>query len=146
MPNEFCRSHELVPLAQATYEFLHVVPRGVGLKQVMHPDYWRAAASLLEAKKFATIDLVCDDNTWEARVRVIGVADGIVRLRVLYTHEHKASGQKAPPGYVVEHMPTVGWRALDPNGSIVCTGEALEDDAIRNAIVHAAAVSARRAA
>lgn len=99
------------------------------------PSYWRSAWR--EFKPYATLDLIAEDNTWEARLRVISAVDGNIRFRVIYKLEAEKRKADIPKGYHVEHLSPNGWRVVGPDGSQIGSFEPMEADAVRTATDHA---------
>lgn len=141
-----CSPHALRDRHSVCLDMVHIVPSGLSLDDVLAPSYWRNAWKVLERKEMSTIELISDDNTWEARVRVLAVSEGVVKLRVVSKWEpEKKAGPKpaAPDGYRVEFISGKGWRAVDPAGVEIGT-EPTEPEAITLAQAHAK--KSRRAA
>lgn len=140
------RPGSLEPLSDASITWRYIAPPGVTLEMCQRPDYWRNVAR--EAGQARTggrvswnkIEIIAEDGTWEAELRVLSAADGLVTTRLL-REWHRASrpGRKAslPEGYTVEHIENNGWRALDRNGEIVSQRLPIEDMAIQAASDHA---------
>lgn len=140
-----CSFHQLQERASAVIQFLHVVPPGISLETALSRDYWRNAWKLLETKPRSTIDLIADDNAWEATVRILSAKDGDVQFRIITEwHAEKVSKAAIPEGYRVEHMTGKGWRALDPVGVIVVEGVPVEAEAVASAQEHATAPAAKK--
>src|SRR5690606_28754740 len=105
-----------------------IAPAGHTLEMCTQPDYWRhgirelGQQRVLGRNAWNRIEIICEDGTWEADLRVLSVADGLVNTRVL--REWRAPtkpGRKpaVPEGYVVEHISNNGWRVLDPERQII---------------------------
>lgn len=138
-------------VADASLTWRHIAPVGITLEHVTDLTYWKNVTRELGQSRvvgrnpFNKIEVIAEDGTWEAVLRVLSVQDGLVRVRVLSHWEaERRPGRKPnlPDGYVVEFIPQNGWRALDPKGGIIAAGEALEDDALRAAASHAKKVAA----
>ena len=124
----------------------HVAPAGITLDHCQRPDYWRNVIREVGQQRvpgrhsFNRIEILAEDGTWEAELRVMSVDQGLVQTRLL--REWKAAGKPGrkpalPDGYEIEHLSNAGWRALDPNGGIVTTGKTTEEAALREAAAHA---------
>lgn len=124
--------------------FFHKVPPGLSLDEVMKSAYWRNAWKVFENRVYSTIDLVAEDNTWEAQVRILSAANGDVVLRLI--SQWAAPKSEVPAGYTSEHVPGQGWRLLDSDGLIVTEGAATEADAIAAAKPRRKPAEPRRAA
>lgn len=146
----FARSGALALAHECSSTYLYIVPNGHTLEACQRPDYWKDNVLPLSRARYVgqnpwhKIELIADDGTWEAMLRVVGVSDGLVTVRVIYERSYAdktATPLKLPDGYKVEHIPTKGWRALDRHSSIITAGAALERDAIRAAVQHARKVA-----
>lgn len=125
--------------SSAVLEFFHVVPSGISLETALGASYWRNAWKVLEDKKYSTINLIADDGAFDVTARLLAIDAHSVEWRVLREWEPKrAPGRKpsVPEGYVVEHLPGDGWRAVAPDGSVLVAKKASEDDALRAALTH----------
>ncbi len=140
------RPGSLEPASDAAMFWRHMAPPGVTLEMVRRPDYWRnlvkecGQARTAGRTAWNRIEVIAEDGSWEAELRVLSAADGLVQTRLLREWAPEARpGRKAmvPDGYTVEHIRDNGWRALDPNGIILQSRMPLEDDAIRAASHHA---------
>jgi hypothetical protein len=140
-----CAYHEIQETPSAIKQWFHVVAPGTTFEQATDSRYWRNVWQMLQNKQHSTIDLVADDGSWEAKVRVLYVADGIVKFRTIYHLDLASKATKAldvPPKYRIEHLAKSGWRAIDPAGTVVASNEPTKDDAIRAAAQHARKVAA----
>ncbi len=140
------RPGTLEPVSEAALFWRHVVPPGVTLEMVRRPDYWRnvvrecAQSRVAGRTPWNRLEVICEDGTWEAELRILSAADGLVQTRVIREwHAEAKPGRKpqVPEGYVVEFIRDNGWRALDPNGVVLSSRLPVEDDAIRAAATHA---------
>lgn len=130
----------------ASIAWRYLAPAGVTLDQCQRPDYWRnvtrecAQQRVHGRNSWNRIEIIAEDGTWEAELRVLSVVDGLVQTRLIREWNAPARpGRKAavPEGYVVEHILNNGWRALDPKGVIIASNMTIEDDATRAASAHA---------
>lgn len=140
------RAMALEVLHDASVTLRYLAPSGHTLEMCQRPDYWRnnlrelGQQRVVNRNSFNRIEILAEDGSWEAELRVISIADGLVNFRVL--REWQATnkpGRKAtaPDGYVIEHIPSNGWRAMAPSGVMVAGKLTLQDDAIQAAIDHA---------
>lgn len=140
------RPASLDSLADCAVTWRHIAPSGVTLDDCRHPAYWRNVIRECSQQRiggrhaYNRIEILAEDGTWEAELRVMSAGDGLVHTRLL--REWKAEvkvGRKptAPEGYVVEHITGNGWRALDPAGEFVAQRLTTEDEAVRAAAAHA---------
>lgn len=149
-----------------SFEFAHdssvvwryLAPAGHTIDDVQRPDYFRNLVK--EAKQqrvngrhsWNKIEIISEDGTWEAELRVLSADGGLVQTRLLRQWPEPtkvapikaAPSLKVPKGYTVDHVTGNGWRALDSHGEPIVTGKAIEDEAIRAAVSHAK--SAKKAA
>ena len=123
---------------QPAYErrpvFLVEVPTGVTLDDVLEPGFWKHVWREMTrgGGKYAKIEVICEDQTWEAELRVYATGDGFVKTRVLVPWEaKKAQGRppKLPEGWVAEPVGST-WRVRNSVGEPVVQNEASEYDAI----------------
>lgn len=135
---------ELATDAAATWRYM--APPGHSLEMCQRPDYWRNCLRELGQQRIGgrhawnKIEIIAEDGTWEAELRVVAVGDGLVQTRLLREWSApKTPGRKPalPDGYRVEHIEGNGWRALDPNGAIVRDKLQTEEMAVRAASQHA---------
>ncbi len=140
------RPSSLEPVSDASLFWRHLAPPGVTLEMVRRPDYWRncikecGQTRTAGRPSFNRIEVIAEDGTWEAELRVLSAADGLVQTRLLRQWEPESRpGRKplVPEGYTVEHIRDNGWRALDPNGIVLSSRLPLEEDAVRAASHHA---------
>lgn len=132
--------------ADSSMTWRHLAPVGVTIDQVSDPTYWKnvtrelGQARVIGRNPFNKIEVLAEDGTWEATLRVLSVGDGLVRTRVIsFWEAERKPGRKPnlPEGYQIEFVPNSGWRALDPKGGVVVQNEAIEEDALRAAASHA---------
>lgn len=140
------RPGSLEPLHDASMIYRYIAPPGITLDDCKRQDYWRnnikecAQSRVGGRPSFNRIEILSEDGTWEAELRIMSAADGLVQTRLLREwHEPAKPGRKPqlPEGYVVEHIPGNGWRALDPNAEIVTQRLTTEEQATRAAYDHA---------
>lgn len=117
--------------------YRHVVPAGLDLEACLKPLYWRNVVQRLGGARFTTIELLADDNAWEALVRVTSVEAHQAHVRVLFKWEQKGKAPPMPKGYAAEFIAGQGFRVRDPHNGIVA--EKLPDIivATKAAIKHA---------
>lgn len=131
--------------ADAAITWRYIAPAGHTLDMCQRPDYWRNVTRecgqqrVVGRHAWSRIEIIAEDGTWEAELRILTVANGLVHTRLLreWTAPQKP-GRKpnVPDGYTVEHITGNGWRALDPNGAPVAVNQTTEDDATRAAYAH----------
>lgn len=133
-------------LHDASVTWRYIAPVGHTLEMVMRPDYWRNVTRETGQQRvpgrhaYNRIEVLAEDGTWEADLRVMSVADGLVQVRLLREWNAPARpGRKpsVPDGYIVEHIPNSGWRVLDPHGAVIAAQLTTEEDATRAASAHA---------
>lgn len=133
--------------ASVTWRYL--APAGTTLEMCLRPDYWGQCTRELGQQRvlgrhaWNRIEIIAEDGTWEAELRVLSVTQGpsgtVVTRLIREWHVPVKQGRKlsVPEGYVVEHIANNGWRALDAGGRIIEEKLTLEDDAVRAAVNHA---------
>lgn len=130
----------------AAMAWRYIAPPGVTLEMCQHPSFWKNVTRECGQQRVANrmawnkIEILAEDGTWEAELRILSVADGLVHTRVIREWNAPARpGRKAsvPEGYAVEHITGNGWRVLDPKGGIVATNLPIEEEAVRAASHHA---------
>lgn len=130
----------------AAMTWRYIAPAGTTVEMCQRPDYWRNLTRECGQQRvpgrhaYNKIEIIAEDGTWEAELRIMAVSDGLVTTRLIREWNAPARpGRKAavPDGYVVEHISNNGWRALDPKGVIIAANMTIEDDAIRAASAHA---------
>lgn len=143
--NPEARPGSLENVYDACVTWRYFAPAGVTLEMVQRPDYWRNVTRELGQQRITgknawnKIEVLAEDGSWEAELRVLSVEAGLVHTRVIREWTPKATpGRKPnlPDGYIVEHVPNNGWRALDPNGEPIASKKPTEEDAIRAAAAH----------
>lgn len=140
------RAMSLEVMHDASVTYRYFAPAGHSLDMCMRPDYWRDLTRELGAQRvdgkhaWNKVEILAEDGTWEADLRVLSVDAGLVHTRCIREWNAPAKpGRKPalPEGYKVEHIPGSGWRAIDAAGGLVSTHLPIEDDAIRAASAHA---------
>lgn len=140
------RPGSLQPQQDANVTWLYIAPPGTTLDMCQRPDYWRNVVRecgqqrLPNAHAWNKIEIIAEDGTWEAELRITSVADGLVQTRPIRVWRDQKTQQEkpaVPSGYVVEHIARNGWRALDPKHAIIVEKKQTEIEAIRAAIDHA---------
>ena len=129
----------------ASITWRYFAPSGVTLDMCQRPDFWRNVTKELGQQRvngrhaWNKIEILAEDGTWEAELRVLSVSAGLVHTRLLREwHAAVKPGRRpqVPDGYQIEHIPNNGWRVLGPNGAPVATNLPVEDEAIRAASAH----------
>lgn len=149
MSKPVCKPHELLIAAERRYHHLHIAPAGTTLEQVCDPTYWSSVANEFKRAPWALIEIIADDGSWEADLRVFAIGDGFAKVRVRnsWAYADKPGRKPAlPDGYKVEHLPTQGWRAMSPNGEVVAERKQVEMEAVRAAADHARTMTPAQAA
>lgn len=70
------------------------IPAGSTLETILEPSYWAHHAH--EIKPLDIIEAFCEDGSWEARLRVMFVANGEVKLSLMSKVDHAATAVAAP--------------------------------------------------
>ncbi len=139
----------------ASITWRYLAPAGVTLEMCQAPTYWAQCTRELGQQRvlgrnaWNRIEIISEDGSWEAELRVLSVKDGLVQTRLIREWQEPAKpGRKltVPEGYVVEHIADNGWRALDPKGRIIIEKQSVEDDALKAAVSHAKRASSTKAA
>jgi len=132
--------------ADAAIIWRYMAPAGHTLEMCQRPDYWRNVTRecgqqrVLNRPAWNRIEIIAEDGSWEAELRVMSISNGLVQTRLLREWAAPSKpGRKPnlPDGYVVEMISGNGWRALDPNAQPVAVNQITEDDAVRAAYAHA---------
>lgn len=140
------RPGSLQPVNDANITWLYIAPAGTTLEMCQAPTYWhnvtRECGQQRVPGKHAwnKIEILAEDGSWEADLRVTSVEGNLVHTRTLrvWHQTQKPSERLNPPkGYTVEHVPGNGWRALDATKTIITQKLATEGEATRAAIDHA---------
>lgn len=117
--------------------FLLEVPTGTTLEDVLAPGFWKNVWREMTrgGGKYAKIEVICEDQTWEAELRVYATGDGFVKCRTLNSWDAKrAQGRplKLPDGWTAEPVGS-SWRVRNAAGEPVVQNAASEWDAITEA-------------
>lgn len=139
------RPGSLEPASDASITWRYLAPAGVTLEMCKRTDYWRNVVR--EAGQTRTggrqswnkIEIIAEDGTWEAELRVLSAAEGLVHTRVIrewFATARPGRKPTVPDGFRVEFVPNNGWRALDDHGAVVAERLPVEEDAIRAAAAH----------
>jgi len=140
------RPGSLEVLHDCSVTWRHMAPAGVALEDCRHPAYWKNVVREASQQRVVgrhawnRIEILAEDGTWEAELRVLSAADGLVHTRLIREwHAETTRGRKpaVPDDYQIEHIPANGWRVLDPTGDIIAANVAVEEQAIRAAAAHA---------
>lgn len=142
----FARPSSLEMLHEAALAMRYIAPAGHTLEMVMAPDYFKNNARECKHSRvpgrnpWNRIEVIADDGTWEADLRIVSVSEhGHVEMRLLRHWELPAKvGRKPtlPGGYKVEHVHEQGWRAIDRNGDVIASKLSNEGKALDAAIEH----------
>ena len=126
-------------------EFVIIVPGGVSLDTALSASYWRNAWKVMENRRYSEVTFISDDGAFDVTARLLAIDATTVEWRVIREWEPKrAAGRKpnVPDGYVVEHLPGDGWRAVAPDGSIIVAKKSTESDALSAALTYSKKVAA----
>jgi hypothetical protein len=135
----------LEPINDCSIAFRHIAPPGVTLDMCRRPDYWRnnvrecGRSRIAGQRPWNKIEIISEDGSWEAELRILSAADGLVHTRVIrewYVESKPGRKPSLPDGYSIEYVTGNGWRALDAAGMIVSSNLPIEDDAVRAAAHH----------
>lgn len=139
------RPGSLDSATDAAITWRYMVPPGHTLEDCMRPDYFKNCVREAGYQRIAgrhawnKIELLADDGTWEAMLRVMSVGDGLVTTRLLshWQEEPKKKLGQVPDGYRVEFIKENGWRALEPGGAMLGEKLPTKAEATDLAINHA---------
>lgn len=143
---QIARPGALEPSQDASLTLQYIAPPGVTLADCTKPTFWRnnvaacARARTPGRNPWNKIEIIAEDGTWEALLRIVNAADGLVTTRVLWSWSEPAKpGRKpsVPEGYTVEYIASNGWRALNVDGVIIADRLPVEEQAVRAAADHA---------
>lgn len=117
--------------------FILEVPTGTVLEDVLEPGFWKNVYKEFHrgGGKYAKIEVICADQSWEAELRCYAVGDGFAKMRVLNSWEAKrAQGRplKLPDGWEAEPNGS-HWRVRNSEGEIVVDKQPSEWDAVAEA-------------
>ena len=138
-------------LNDASVTLRYFAPRGHTLEDCQRPDYWRAVIRECGQQRVPNrhawnkIEILAEDGSWEAELRILSVAEGLVHTRLLWDWKQAVTPgrvAKDPDGYVIEHIANNGWRVLDENGTEVAAKLTTRDAAVLAAKQHAKKVAA----
>lgn len=137
------RPGSLESLHDSSMTWRYLAPPGVTLEMCRDPNYWRnvtrecGQARVAGRGAWNKIEIIAEDGSWEAELRIVSVGDGLVTTRVLRHWAGDTVDEKpAPEGYKVEHIPGNGWRALDGRNQTLTEKRASRDDALQAAVRH----------
>lgn len=151
-PNE-ARPGSLDNALDASIVLRYMAPAGHTLEDCLRPDYWRNVVREAGQQRIANrhawnrIEVLAEDGTWEAELRVLGItigeagAGGLVTVRLLRRWPEASAAARperdAPEGYTVEHIASNGWRAVEPGGNVLASKLTTKDEAMNTAHDHA---------
>jgi hypothetical protein len=122
----------LHPAGHFWTEFQHIAPVGVALENVTAPAYWQHVMRALPPR--SVIHVMAEDNSYEARLRVIG-AGGAFKLRVLdyFSTNDQAipiETAVAPGELEVGFAPAHKWRVIDTvTKDVISKGHTTKEEA-----------------
>ena len=124
----------------------YMAPAGHTIEDCCRSDYWRNVIREVSQQRinqrhaFNRIEILAEDGTWEAEIRIMAVDGHDVTARLLrqWPEPTKAVQTKveAPEGYTVEHVSGNGWRALEPGGTTLIEKRTTRDEALNRALDH----------
>lgn len=139
-----CNMHQLVERHTAAVNFLHIVPHGVTVDDVLAPSYWANAWKRFEGKERSTVDFIAEDGSWELYARIVKVGEGKVIFRVLRDWMEPNANAEVPEGYRVEFISENGWRGIDPTGAVIVDKQPERGFALDVVLEHATATAPKR--
>lgn len=131
----------------ASITWRYIAPAGHTLEMCQVAEYWRnnakecAQSRISGINPWNKIEIIAEDGSWEAVLRILSVKDGLVETRLL--SQWPASPAKTerkpelPKGFRVEHVANNGWRTFDTYNEVIAQKLATEVQAIEAAIEHA---------
>lgn len=130
----------------ASLTWRYLAPPGVTLEMCCDRSYWRNVTKECGQARVAgrgawnKIEIIAEDGSWEADLRIVSVGDGLVATRVLrqWPAEQTAAPvlAPAPDGYTVEHIQGNGWRTLDARNQVLVEKRSSRDEALQAAVRH----------
>lgn len=122
----------------------YMAPAGHTLEDCLEKDYWRNALREVGMQRihgkpaWNRIEIIAEDGTWEAELRVVSVSGETVQTRTIRAWREQLAKAPAPEpeGYTVEYISGNGWRALDRNASAITEKRASRDEALLAAVEH----------
>lgn len=132
----------LLDMAQdASIVWRYLAPVGTTIEMCLAPEYWAQCSRELGQTRvigrhaWNKLEIISEDGTWEAELRVITAEPDRVFVRLLrYWQSDRVT--KLPAGYDVAHVPGNGWRVMNHQGAILTEKLATEDEAVRFAHRH----------
>lgn len=140
------RPGSLEHAGEAAITWRYIAPPGTTLADCQRPDYFRNNVRECAQSRYPgrhawnKIEIIAEDGTWEAELRILSAALGLVHTRLIREWKVAAlPGRKPglPEGYRIEHVQGNGWRCLDQNAGMVAQLLSTEDEALRAAAAHA---------
>jgi len=129
----------------ASITWRYTAPSGHTLQDCLRPDYWQNSVRELGQQRvigrhaFNRVEILAEDGSWEAELRVMSVDKNLVTMRLLRewtAPQATRSDVTVPEGYKVEHIGGNGWRALDPKGQILIEKQTDRAKAVQAAVEH----------
>lgn len=115
--------------AQHVNSYLVVVAHGTDLEDVQRPSYWRNHWRML--RKWTEITVLCEDGSWEAKLRVIESGEAFARVRVLSSwHEDSVDLSDFPSDDWTVEFVSSGWRVRNAKGTTITQGHAMRWQAV----------------
>lgn len=141
------RPGTLEHLQNVSITLRYVAPLGHMLEDCLRKDYWKNLTRECSQQRIPgkhawnRIEIIAEDGTWEAELRILSVGPDYVETRLLrewrQPAEKVARKPKAPAGYTVEMVGGNGWRAMAPKGLVVAEKLLTEAEAVKAAEAHA---------
>lgn len=142
------RPGTLENLQNVSVTLRYVAPLGHMLEDCLRKDYWKNLTRECSQQRIPgrhawnRIEIIAEDGTWEAELRILSVGHDYVETRLLrewrQPAEKAARKPKPADGYKVEMVPGNGWRAVGPKNLVVAEKLLTEAEAQKAAEDHAA--------
>ncbi len=96
------------------------IPSGVAFETTLNPDFW--AHHIREIRPLDTIEMFCEDGTWEAKCRVMSVGQAEVHLsKISYVEHADIKGEALSETFVLAFKgPVLKWCVVrSDDGTII---------------------------
>lgn len=121
------RPGALTVTRHCSFVFRHIVPHGVTLADCCRASYWQdhlkelAHEHVAGKRPFHSIELIAEDGSWEADIRVLkcNPADKTLSVRVIREYCQPEFDRKLPAGFSVEFIKGAGWRVFSPRHEMI---------------------------
>ena len=136
------RAGSLKPRHDVAIQWRYVVPAGDTLQTCLQPNYFRHALKELGASQikgvnaFNTVEIIAEDGSWEADLRVLDVdlELELVKFRLLHFWQDETVEKPLPDGYEIEFVRGNGWRAFNPRREQLIGGASIRAQAFDAAL------------